>query len=140
MKENRPIGFYLRQFDQLLTEGIDRMHAAVGITRRQWQLLHTLHRGEASDRAHLRGLLGLFADASGIHQALHELIARGLVWEAHELQLTEAGAALHADCLQRQEAFRARATQGLTAEDYQRTIATLERMIGNLAGDPRSQP
>ena len=42
MDDERPIGWWVKRLDTLLEEALDSVVAGEGLTRRHWQLLHSL--------------------------------------------------------------------------------------------------
>ena len=42
MNEKKPIGFYLKKVDELLSNGIDAVQSEFGISRFEWQILNVL--------------------------------------------------------------------------------------------------
>jgi hypothetical protein len=44
---HRPIGYWLKEADRLITERVNAVQAANGVTRTQWQVLNMLHEGDS---------------------------------------------------------------------------------------------
>jgi DNA-binding MarR family transcriptional regulator len=133
----RPIGYWLKQIDTLIETHFQRALAEDGLDRRQWQVANTLAAGPAT-RAQLDEAIAPFLadDPDGGSRALGALLGRGWVEEtAGQLALTDAGAAAHTRIQDRVNASRRRITDGISDEQYQAVVATLERMAANLGAD-----
>jgi DNA-binding MarR family transcriptional regulator len=133
----RPIGYYLKQLDRLIEERFERDLATHRIARRHWQILNILHSGPTDSPA-LTEALRPFWTASGIAQqaVLDDLVQRGTVsHDSESYDLTPSGRALHAAVLERVTATRELLLDGLTADDYQTVVDTLQHMARNLDGD-----
>ena len=135
MKERElPIGYWIKQVDQLLTNGINAIHNTQGIDRTGWQLLHTLHKAPNTTQDELLALMKSFADGAAFDKALEHLTINGWVSsQANRFYLTVSGEAFHANCLQQQIAFREKSMQHIRAEDYETTLKTLQQLVRNLS-------
>lgn len=132
MKKQLPIGYYLKKLDNLLTEGIRRIHEAAGITRLQWQILNTVHTEKGVEKAGLYSVLEEFADEETMDNTIRNLIERELLHEGDRLTLTDQGQTFYANCREKQDEFRRRVMQGVSDEAYLQVISVLEKMIENL--------
>lgn len=131
----RPIGYWLKQVDQLLTERIDEAQAVHGVTRTDWQILNLLkENGRASDEL-IFSVMHTFVDAAQFQEIIYHLIDQGWIDEtlaSGELQLTCAGYDQHARIFATQKEVRQRAMQGIIQEDYVTVIRVLQQMVENL--------
>jgi len=127
-----PIGYYLKKVDNLLTDGINKIHAENGLTRTDWQILNTINGSGNMDRQAISGLLSEFANNETINNAISGLITNGLVSGNKELKLTDKGKEVFRTCLQKQTSFRQESMQNLTEQEYLQLIATLEKIMDNL--------
>ena len=50
MADRKPIGYWLKELDQLIEGTLDRALADEGVTRRDWQLLNALEPGTGTAR------------------------------------------------------------------------------------------
>ncbi|GAB2917674.1 hypothetical protein GCM10027280_00860 [Micromonospora polyrhachis] len=144
-----PIGLLLRKLDRLIDERFERTLGIRGITRRQWQLLHTL----AGDRDLLAGNVvplaedGASLDALAsavapfldqraeetVKQHLEPLAENGLIRADDDVYtLTEPGHAFYERLVIEVQATRDLTVAGLADGEYERTVTTLQFMIGNL--------
>lgn len=142
--DRRPIGFWLKLVDRLIDEGFDRLLGDAVLTRRHWQALTALQDGPATVQE-LDTRLAPFLDDQEptIRPVLDDLAARG--WAAWttggRAAMTPAGAAAHGELLADVSADRRRVADGITAEEYQATMAVLHRMAANLGWvDPGDGP
>jgi len=131
---NKPIGYWLKHLDQLIEDSFERLLAADGLTRRQWQVLNTLADGPASREQIAEVLAPFWTDAGRESVAVLDALAgRGWLHSAAErVELTAAGRTSHAELLERVVASRRRVTEGISAEDYQAVVGGLARMARNL--------
>jgi hypothetical protein len=134
----RPIGFWLKLVDSLITEQFATSLEEHGVTRLQWQLLNVLNNGPATG-ADLGAMLAPFLTTAGADEPadpgehLSELVESGWVeLEAETYRLTERGMASLTRLTEVVESIRAKAGDGISGVEYETTIATLQRMAGNL--------
>ncbi|MCB0212039.1 MAG: hypothetical protein KDJ52_22040 [Anaerolineae bacterium] len=97
-KPHLPIGYWLKQADNLITEHINQAQAANGLSRSDWQVLNTLAEAGPISKAQIFTFMRTFISTSELNAILTHLVERG--WAetiAHEegseapLQLTEEG-------------------------------------------------
>jgi len=140
--EERPIGWWVKRLDALLEEAVDAVVAGEGLTRRHWQVLHSLAPGTADEGA-LRSTL---ADFSGdLDAVVTDLYRRGWLERPRPdvVQLTGQGAAAHDRVARAVGRVRRHVADGLSRQEYERTILVLSRMVENVEralGGPQDQP
>lgn len=136
--DHAPIGWWLRRADAAIEAAQAEALAGAGVTRTHWQALNLLHTDRPTPAADVAAPLADFADRPAVDALLGDLAGRGWVTGDPEpaagLRLTEAGMAARADLLARVGAVRDRATAGISADAYRATVATLRRLVANLAG------
>ena len=139
MTDQRPIGFWLKLADRLIDEQFAATLDEHGITRRQWQLLNVLARGSATveqlDAAVAPFLEPATVDAAAESSVEHltELIESGWVdATATGYETTERGSAAYNRLAEVVNANRAKASEGVTEQEYRDTIDVLERLAVNL--------
>jgi len=137
MTDQRPIGFWLKLVDNLIDEQFARTLDEHGVTRRQWQLLNVLSRGPSTvaelDAAIAPFLEGSDDDGETSVEHLTELIDSGWVDATPDgYELTERGTAAFGRLVEVVSANRTAATEGLTVEQYESALETLERIARNL--------
>jgi DNA-binding MarR family transcriptional regulator len=135
MTDQRPIGFWLKLVDRMIDERFASTLEEHGVTRRQWQLLTVLSRGTASveqlDAAVAPFLSSLEGESSTEH--LGELIESGWVTlTVGQYEITERGSTAYTRLAEVVTANRELASEGIPADDYATTLATLERFARNL--------
>ncbi len=128
-----PIGYYLKKVDNLLTEGINRVHSDLGITRLEWQVLSVIHESSVSGKRLLPEMLMEFATPDEVRRAVDALSARNIVSGSEPLAFTDSGLQLYSAAREAQLEFRKRAMAGISEQAYTNLIATLEKMIANLS-------
>ncbi|GGP10732.1 MarR family transcriptional regulator [Nonomuraea glycinis] len=119
---NKPIGYWLKRLDMLLEESMTRTLAEHGVSRREWQALNVL----ATPGEDPQDMLAPFP---GVGDAVEALAAKGWAEGDH---LTDEGKRAQARIAERVGHFRRRAVDGVTAKEYQATVAVLRRMATNL--------
>ncbi len=131
MAEERPIGWWVRRLDALLEEAVDAVVTGEGLTRRHWQVLHSLATG-AHEEADVRTALVDFAD--DVDVVVSELVSRGWVVRlgGGAIGLTSEGTAAHARVSRAVGRVRRHAADGLSRNEYERTILVLSRMVANI--------
>lgn len=132
MKNKLPIGYYLKKTDNLLTEGINNIHKEFNITRTDWQILNSIDENAEIDRQKIVEPLSEFANNETISEAVAALLNRQLIREEKYFALTEKGKDVYQTCFQKQKAFRQKAMENITEQEYLQTIGTLEKIIANL--------
>jgi DNA-binding MarR family transcriptional regulator len=132
----RPIGLLLKRADALLTARIDAAQRANGLTRSEWQVLNLLHEWKSAPLLRLEEDMQAFLDGDELGERLQSLQQRGLVdtGASGNVRLTGAGEHLHAVALAQQKQVREQATKGISADEYQKAIGVLERLVANLEG------
>lgn len=132
-----PIGYWLKHLDRLIENDFDRTLATEALSRRHWQVLHSLHQ-EPGTLADLDHRLAAFLDESetSAAPAVEELRRRGWLEGLVALDLTAAGRRAHDDLFAKVRSSRERISRGISAEEYKRTVDVLERMSANLEAGP----
>jgi len=140
MNTPRPIGFWLKLVDRLIDEQFASTLEEHGVTRRQWQLLNVLSQ-ESSTAAQLDAAVAPFlvntppeqGEPESSVEHLTELIDSGWVDATPSgYELTERGRNAFDKLAEVVSQARSRMTEGLTVEQYDGTLAALERMARNL--------
>ncbi len=135
MNTPRPIGFWLKLVDRLIDEQFASTLEEHGVTRRQWQLLNVLAQ-EPATVEQLNAAVAPFlspADNESSAEHLTELIDSAWVDATPTgYELTERGRG----AFERLEGVvaheRTLATEGITKEQYDETLAVLEKVARNL--------
>ncbi len=131
---SRPIGYWLKRLDRSIEDGFERDLARWSLTRRHWQVLHTLATHPA-DQAAIRDALAPFwtDETITLDQVVNDLQIRHWAQRATEhLALTPEGETAHAEINAQIQASRARMMKDLTAQDYATVVRLLEAMTTNL--------
>lgn len=135
MNAPRPIGYWLKLVDRLIDEQFASTLEEHGVTRRQWQLLNVLDNGPATvqqlDAAVAPFLSAEDHESSAEH--LTELIDSAWVDATPTgYELTERGRAAFERLAEVVATQRTVFSEGITPEQYEQTIAVLERLARNL--------
>jgi len=126
----RPIGWWVKHLDALLEDVVDGAVAGEGLTRRHWQVLHTLASAPADEAA----LAGALADFAGdVPAVAADLYGRGwLDRRSGSLFLTAEGRTAHERLERAIGRVRRHVADGLSREEYERTVLVLRRMAENV--------
>jgi DNA-binding MarR family transcriptional regulator len=136
MPERKPIGYWLKELDRRIEDTLDRTLAGEAVTRRDWQVLNALSTQGVAREAVVETLRPFWGTgAIEPDQVLDGLVTRGWVLRDADsrFRLSPEGDAARAGLLERVKELRMTIADGVTPEDYQTTIDTLERMAANLA-------
>ncbi|MBL1099806.1 MarR family winged helix-turn-helix transcriptional regulator [Streptomyces coffeae] len=131
---DRPIGYWLKHLDALISADFERTLAGSGLTRRHWQVLNSLTAGPCRADELSVALLPFWGEgAITLDEVLASLRERGWV-EAEGVRcvLTPLGAEGQAEVAGRVGDTRRRLMDGVTAEQYAETVRVLSRMAANL--------
>lgn len=131
MDDERPIGWWVKRLDTLLEEALDSVVAGEGLTRRHWQVLHSLAGGMDRESDVVAALVDFPGDAGAV---VGDLAGRG--WAERpgsgSVQLTAEGAAAHDRVSRAVERVRRHTADGLSRQEYERTVLVLRRMAENV--------
>jgi DNA-binding MarR family transcriptional regulator len=135
MAERKPIGFWLKELDQLIEGTLDRALTDEGVTRRDWQVLNALDSQPAPREVVVEALRPFWGvEAADPDAVLEGLIARGWALRdpADNFSLSPEGDAARAGLLEKVRELRIAIADGITPEQYNTTVDTLGRMAANL--------
>lgn len=135
MDTPRPIGYWLKLVDRLIDEQFASTLEEHGVTRRQWQLLNVLSREPATVEqldAAVAPFLVVHDDESSLDH-LTELIDSAWVDATPTgYELTDRGRSAFERLAEVVATQRTIVADGVTPEQYEQTVAVLERMARNL--------
>jgi hypothetical protein len=135
MSAPRPIGFWLKLVDAKIDEQFASTLEEHGVTRRQWQLLNVLQQEPATEEQLDAAVAPFLSAEQGESSAEHlaELVDSGWVQLAGgRYELVERGRSALGRLSTVVAAQRTLATEGLTQQQYDDTLAVLETMARNL--------
>ena len=130
---DRPIGWWVKEVDRLLTEALDTALERESLDRTGWQVLNTVATDGRVRREEVAAALSSFADEVSVAAMIGSLSARGWATDTDPVEVTEQGRAAHADLLATVTRVRRAAVDGIEADEYQTTVRTLARMVENLS-------
>lgn len=144
MNVTRPLGFWLKLVDSLIDEHFAATLEEHGVTRRQWQLLNLLEQRPAAEKELIEALAPFFVSADeppSVKEHVAELAESGwITFDGEMYSITERGHTSFTKLSELVESIRNRCSEGLSAEQYTTTLASLEQMAKNLGWeDPQSE-
>ena len=138
MTAPRPLGYWVATVDRMLDEQFERAAETTGIGRREWQIMNRLHIGNVREDTLEATLAPFLQEREDLRPSLEHLLDEKLVEQrSGEYRLTDEGRA-RMERVQEEavQGIRDRVMDGLTQEDYERLLATLERVARNLGWEP----
>lgn len=139
-----PIGYWLKQVDNLLTEQINKAQATHGVSRTEWQVLNLMSERGSVGIDPLHESVAAFVDRQRLDEIMAELVAKGWAAKGNAAgpspalyQLTDEGRRQHGVILATQKAVRQQAMQGISDEEYATVMRVLQQMASNLGGEGR---
>jgi len=135
--KHKPIGYWLKHADNVITEHIDRVLSENGFTRPRWQVLNIVYQEGTITRSGVFDTMQTFIDARQLDEIIEGFVEQGWLvkhgeGDGAQLTLTEAGKAQRETIFKLQSEVRKRAMQGITEREYATVIDVLERMVSNL--------
>jgi len=136
-ERDRPIGYWLKKADELLTTRIDEAQRTNGLTRLGWQMLNVVRASGFASRDRITESLRPFARESAIDDMLAKLLGQHVIigFDEKGYALTGAGEELYQRALASQKIVRQNAVAGITDAEYAATISVLQRLVKNLEHD-----
>ena len=126
----RPIGWWVKHLDGLLEDVVDAAVAGEGLTRRHWQVLSTLAEAPAEEIRLSEALADFAGDVPAVAA---DLVGRGWVDRSTgPLALTAEGRTAHERLGRAIGRVRRHVADGLSREEYERTVGVLSRMATNI--------
>ena len=135
--KHKPIGYWLKYTDNVITEHIDRVLSENGFTRSRWQVLNIVYQPGTITRGGLFDTMQSFIDAHQLDEIIEEFVEEGWMvtfgeCDGEQLTLTDAGKVRRETVFELQSEVRRRAMKGITEQEYATVVDVLERMVGNL--------
>lgn len=135
--KQKPIGYWLKRADEVITEHVDLVLSDNGFTRFRWQVLNIVYQAGTITRGNVLETMQAYSDARQLEEILDGFVEeRWLVksggGDDAQLTLTNAGKAQRENVFKLQREVRSRAMQGITEQEYATVIDVLVRMVSNL--------
>jgi DNA-binding MarR family transcriptional regulator len=135
---DRPLGYWLKRVDELITSRANEALGGLGLTRLHWQTLNILREAGRTTLTLAHRSLQDFGSLADLDRVLGSLEARGWVTRisdgasAPAFELTDEGQKGHANALQLQSQVRQRTMRGVSQDEYRTVIRVLETIAFNL--------
>jgi DNA-binding MarR family transcriptional regulator len=135
--KHKPIGYWLKHADEVITEHVDRVLSDNGFTRSRWQVLNIIYEAGTTTRSGVFDTMQTFIDICQLDEIIEGFVEAGWLVKHGEgngaqLTLTAAGKAKRESIFELQRDVRRRAMRGITEREYATVIDVLERMVRNL--------
>jgi DNA-binding MarR family transcriptional regulator len=135
--KQKPIGYWLKRADEVITLHVDLVLSDNGFTRFRWQVLNIVYQAGTITRGNVLETMQAFIDARQLEEILDGFVGEGWLVKSGQgddaqLTLTDAGKAQRETVFKLQREVRSRAMQGITEQEYATVIDVLERMVSNL--------
>ena len=135
--KQKPIGYWLKHADEVITEHVDRVLSDNGFTRFRWQVLNIIYQAGTVTRGGVFGTMQSFIDARQLDEIMDGFMKEGWLVKRGEgdgalLTLTDAGKAKRESVFELQSEVRKRAMRGISEQEYTTVIDVLQRMVRNL--------
>ena len=135
--KQKPIGYWLKYADEVITEHVGRVLSDNGFTRFCWQVLNIVYQAGAITESGVFDTMQPFIDRQQLGEILDGFVEQGWLvkrgeGDGEQLTLTGAGKAKRETVFELQSEVRRRAMQGITEQEYATVIDVLERMARNL--------
>lgn len=139
--KSQPIGYWTGEAYRRIAGAIRASLAAEGLTQPQWWTLNHVANGEWTRSALVEKLAPFSADEQGLDldEELDRLLEQG--WATHDtvtdkLSLTTTGEEHRQRAWARNGATHRAMLDGVSDGQYDDCISILQRIVGNLGGDP----
>ncbi|QJB32227.1 hypothetical protein HF324_12765 [Chitinophaga oryzae] len=141
MESLKPIGWYLKEADSLITAAFNNAFESLGLTRFHWQLLRNIaDNGEIYTKDYYPQV-ARFITPETFRAIITSLTDRDWISVHNDIcRFTASGADVFASIEERQKHIRDKMLEGTDPEDYAHTVLFLDRIIQNLKTLPEVQP
>jgi hypothetical protein len=131
--KQKPIGWYLKEVDALLTKQMNVSLAEKKINRVQWQILTNVSSSGFITTADFFKEVKRFVDLKELDILINDLKKRKLLVEKDfKIELTNIGVTKFKEIKVIQDNNRTQTMQKITDEDFQTTIKVLAQIVNNL--------
>ncbi|MBG6084911.1 MarR family winged helix-turn-helix transcriptional regulator [Zhihengliuella flava] len=143
---DRPLGYWLKLVDSLISQQFALTLEEHGVTRLQWQLLNTLAKKPATHDELTHALAPFLAptpddEPATLDEHLAELVESGwIVSDGGVLSLTAQGSTGWEKLDELVAQMRESSSANISSEEYATTVASLRKMAQNLGWDGAEAP
>lgn len=134
IKEERPIGFYVKEANDTFTNLV-RKTSFGNFVRIDWQLINFLKNKRSATETELMEFLGYFQDNINSQAKIDDFKKRRLIFEKNkQISLTEIGQEAFDQANAIQEKIIEKSLENISQEEYNTAIKVLSQIIQNLKG------
>lgn len=138
-KQQKPIGYWLKEADQAISECFDRTVTTFGLSRLGWQLLNLVQQAQTVRLASLQPITSVLADSATLRTTVEALIEQTwLTVTTSQADLLDCEFAIHPVAIDRfaeltslVHGLRQQLMHQITPDEYQTTIRVLAQIIKN---------
>lgn len=133
-----PMGYWLKQADEAISQGVVQALGRYGITPSHWRVLDNLQESGVIPRNQLFECLQPYFDSAQLSEIIGDFITLGWLKRREErgyiqLELTVAGRHAYERITLLQNQARKRAIRGVSAQEYETMMRVLQRIVTNLS-------
>lgn len=138
-EQQKPIGYWLKEADQAISECFDRTVTTFGLSRLGWQLLNLVQQSQTVCLASLQPITSVLADQATIRTTVEALIAQmWLTVTQYQADLLDCELTIHPAAIERLaeltslvHGLRQQLMHQITPDEYQTTVRVLAQLIKN---------
>ncbi|WP_212005203.1 MarR family winged helix-turn-helix transcriptional regulator [Chitinophaga sp. HK235] len=133
MENLKPIGWYLKEADSLITATFNSTFESMDLTRFHWQVLKNISTHGSISLNEYYPQVARFITPETLQEIVDMLTTRGwITFQDNICRFTHTGAEAFADMAARQQKVQEKMLEGTRPEDYTHTILFLDKIIQNL--------
>lgn len=138
-EQQKPIGYWLKEADQAISECFDRTVTTFGLSRLGWQLLNLVQQPQPVRLASVQPITSVLADSATLRTTVESLIEQmWLTVTRYQADLLDCELAIHPAAITRLaeltslvHGLRQQLMHQITPDEYQTTINVLAQIIKN---------
>lgn len=133
MDKLKPIGWWLKRLDELIEQDLDHALEPFGLDRRYWQTLNLIAADKRRSSEVSAGIAPFVESSEHAASLLNDLTDTGWLDRTDDsFDFTDSGRSRFELAHRAVTTARTRASEGLSRNDYETTVSTLQVMCENL--------
>lgn len=138
-EQQKPIGFWLKEADQAISECFDQTVTTFGLSRLGWQILNLVQQAQTVRLVSVQPITSILTDSTTLRTTIEALIEQTwLTVTTYQADLLDCELAIHPAAIDRfaeltslVHGLRQQLMRQITPDEYQTTIRVLAQMIKN---------